>query len=134
MCIRDSYIKDDRELDTYLIKRASASRVLRLPETGLEFTGDQLESMLHKIMAYGRLLRVVERHGPSRDVVTALLENGARNREFFTDEATVDKLARSVSTALRTVSIARDEEHSAHLLTIEDRTNGFPQRLSLIHI
>ena len=127
----EHYIKDDRGLDTYLIKRASASRVLRLPEIDLEFTGDQLESMLHKVMAYGRLLRLVERRGPSRDVVTALLENGARNREFFADEATVDKLARSVSTSLRTVSLARDEEHSAHLLTIEDRTNGFPQRHSV---
>ena len=124
----EHYIKDDRGLDTYLIKRASSSRVLRLPEAGLEFTGDQLESMLHKVMAYGRLLRLVERRGPSRDVVTALLENGARNREFFTNEATVEKLARSVSTSLRTVSLAKDEEHSAHLLTIEDRTNGFPQR------
>ena len=124
----EHYIKDDRGLDTYLIKRASSSRVLRLPEVGLEFTGDQLESMLHKVMAYGRLLRLVERRGPSRDVVTALLENGARNREFFTNEATVEKLARSVSTSLRTVSLAKDEEHSAHLLTIEDRTNGFPQR------
>jgi len=127
----EHYIKDDRELDTYLIKRASASRVLRLPETDLEFTGDQLERMLHKVMAYGRLLRLVERRGPSRDVVTALLENGARNREFFTDEATVDKLARSISTPLRTVSLAKDEEHSAHLLNIEDRTNGFPQRHSV---
>ena len=124
----EHYIKDDRGLDTYLIKRASSSRVLRLPEAGLEFTGDQLESMLHKVMAYGRLLRLVERRGPSRDVVTALLENGARNREFFTDEAVVEKLAQSVSTSLRTVSLAKDEEHSAHLLTIEDRTNGFPQR------
>jgi len=124
----EHYIKDDRGLDTYLIKRASSSRVLRLPEAGLEFTGDQLESMLHKVMAYGRLLRLVERRGPSRDVVTALLENGARNREFFADEAMVEKLARSVSTSLRSVSLAQDEEHSAHLLTIEDRTNGFPQR------
>ena len=124
----EHYIKDDRGLDTYLIKRASSSRVLRLPEAGLEFTGDQLESMLHKVMAYGRLLRLVERRGPSRDVVTALLENGARNREFFTDEVVVEKLAQSVSTSLRTVSLAKDEEHSAHLLTIEDRTNGFPQR------
>ena len=124
----EHYIKDDRGLDTYLIKRASSSRVLRLPEAGLEFTGDQLESMLHKVMAYGRLLRLVERRGPSRDVVTALLENGARNREFFTNEAVVEKLAQSVSNSLRTVSLAKDEEHSAHLLTIEDRTNGFPQR------
>lgn len=124
----EHYIKDDRGLDTYLIKRASSSRVLRLPEAGLEFTGDRLESMLHKVMAYGRLLRLVERRGPSRDVVTALLENGARNREFFTDIAMVEKLARSVSTSLRSVSLAKDEEHSAHLLTIEDRTNGFPQR------
>ncbi len=124
----EHYIKDDRGLDTYLIKRASSSRVLRLPEAGLEFTGDPLESMLHKVMSYGRLLRLVERRGPSRDIVTALLENGARNREFFTDEAVVEKLAQSVSTSLRTVSLAKDEEHSAHLLTIEDRTNGFPQR------
>ena len=29
------------------------------------------------------------------------------------------------------MSLARDEEHSAHLLNIEDRTNGFPQRHSV---
>ena len=124
----EQYIKDDRELEAYLIRRASESRVLRLPEAGLEFSGERLEEILHKLMALTKLLQVVERRGPNRDVVKALLDRGARGRAFFADRAQVDALARALSTTLRTVSVADDEEHNAFLLKIEDRTGGYPQR------
>ena len=124
----EHYIKDDRELDAYLIRRASESRVLRLPAAGLEFAGERLETVLHRLMAYGKLLHVVERRGPSRDVVTALLARGARGGGFFADRTAVDALARELSSTLRTVSVGTDEEHNASLLHIEDRTGGYPRR------
>ena len=127
----EHYIKDDRELEAYLIRRASESRVLHLPEAGLELARDQLESTMHQLMAFQKLLRLVERRGPSRDVVTALLDRGARDRAFFADRFKVERLARDLMTTLRTVSVAEDEEHNAHLLRIEDRTTGFLQRHSI---
>ena len=124
----EQYIKDDRELEAYLIRRASESRVLRLPSTGLEFAGERLEQVLHRLVAFGKLLQVVERRGPSRDVIIALVARGARERAFFADRTAVDALARELSSTLRTVSVGTDEEHNASLLHIEDRTEGYPRR------
>ena len=81
----EHYIKDDRELEEWLIRRASESRRLRLPDQGLEFSGERLEQVLHKLVAFRKLLQVVERRGLSRDVVMALLSRGARDRAFFMD-------------------------------------------------
>ena len=124
----EQYIKDDRELEAYLIRRASESRVLRLPSTGLEFAGERLEQVLHRLVAFGKLLQVVERRGPSRDVIIALVARGARERAFFADRTAVDAIARELSSTLRTVSVGTDEEHNASLLHIEDRTEGYPRR------
>ena len=124
----EHYIKDDRELETYLIRRASEARTLRLPEAGLEFAGERLEQVLHKLMAFRKLLQVVERRGRSRDVVTALLARGARDRTFFAERAALKAVAHELTTTTRTVSITNDEEHNAFLLKIEDRTGGYPRR------
>ena len=58
----EKYIKDDRELDAYLIRRAAESRTLRVP--GREYAGEELESMLRNLMRFQKLLQVVERRGP----------------------------------------------------------------------
>ncbi len=122
------YIKDDRELETWLIKRATESRVLRLPSQGVEFAGDELAQLLHKLVAFLKLLQVVERRGPSREVITALLNRGARDRAFFTDREALEVLARELTSTTRTVSVQSDEEHNAFLLKVEDRTGGYPRR------
>ena len=43
----------------------------------------------------------------------------------------MERLARDLTTTLRTLLVAEDEEHNAHLLRIEDRTTGFLQRHSI---
>ena len=45
----------------------------------------ELESLLHKMIAFDRNLRHVERRGVPQDVVSALLNAGARDREYFAD-------------------------------------------------
>ena len=124
----EHYLKDDRELDAFLIRRASESRVLTFPEAGLEFAGEELRKLLHRLMVFLKLLQLVERRGPSRDIVMALVEVGARDRTFFADRASVDTLADTLSSKLRTVAVREDEEHNAFLLAVEDRTAGYPDR------
>ena len=58
----------------------------------------------------------------------ALVEAGARDRTFFSDRASVDTLADTLSSKLRTVAVREDEEHNAFLLAVEDRTAGYPDR------
>src|SRR5512145_3037371 len=68
----ETFIRDERQLEAWLIKRAVESRVLVLPD-GTETSGEQLERRLEKLIAFRKYLQIVERRGPSRDVVLALL-------------------------------------------------------------
>src|ERR1700732_3531233 len=69
----ETYIKDERELDAFLIKRATEARVVRIPTSGIEISGAELEKLLHKMIAHQKLLQVVERRGHPREIVEALV-------------------------------------------------------------
>ena len=88
----ETYIKDERELEAFLIKRAAEARVVRIPTRNVEISGAELEKLLHKTIAHQKLLQVVERRGHPRDIVEALVAAGA-DREYFADKGRLDGLA-----------------------------------------
>ena len=47
----ETYIKDERELEGWLIRRATESRTLRLTRSNSEVTGADLEKLLHRQLA-----------------------------------------------------------------------------------
>jgi len=120
------FIRDERALETYLMKRAVESRVVVLPD-GTQMSGEQLEHQLEKLIAFKKFLQIVERRGPSREVVQALLERDARDKGYFADRENVESLARALTTPTRTVTVQQDEEHQAFALAIEDRSGGYPR-------
>ena len=124
----EHYIKDDHELEAYLIRRSSESRVVSVPGTNRTWAGEDLEGMLRRLIAFQRLLQVVERRGPSADVVTAVLDHGARDRAFFADRGRVDAVRQAIEAEGREVKVADDEEHEASALVIDERQNGFSRR------
>jgi DNA gyrase subunit B len=123
----ETYIKDERELDAYLIKRAAEARVVRIPSTGAEFAGADLEKLLHKTIAQQKMLHLVERRGHPREIVEALMAAGA-DREYFADKDKLESLARALATPTRSVAVERDEEHNRYLLHVEDRSSGYPRQ------
>ncbi|HET9262274.1 MAG TPA: DNA topoisomerase (ATP-hydrolyzing) subunit B [Vicinamibacterales bacterium] len=120
------FIRDERALETWLIRRAIESRVVKLPD-GTEMSGTELEHKLEKLIAFRKFLQIVERRGPSRDVVMAMLEADAKDKAFFSDRTRVEALARTLGTRVRTVTVQLDEEHQAFALAIEDRSGGYPR-------
>ena len=114
------FIRDERALETWLMKRAVESRVVALPD-GTEISGEQLEHRLERLIAFRKLLQIVERRGPSRDVVVGLLERDAKDKAFFTEREKLETLATALTTPVRTVTVQPDEEHQAFALAIEDR-------------
>jgi DNA gyrase subunit B len=120
------FIRDERALETWLIKRAVESRVVVLPD-GQEISGAELEQRLEKLIAFRKLLQIVERRGPSRDVVLTLLDSEARDKTFFADRERLEGLAAKLSSAMLTVTVRDDEEHQAYALVIEDRSSGYPR-------
>jgi DNA gyrase subunit B len=123
----ETYIKDERELEAFLIKRSVESRVVRVLSTGLEISGTELEKLLHKVMAHEKFLQTVERRGHPREIIEGLVAAGA-DREYFADKSRMDELARTLTTPTRAVTVQRDEEHNRHLLHVDDRSNGYPRQ------
>ncbi len=54
------FIRDEREMEKWLIKRAAESRVLVLGD-GSQVSGQDLEARLEKLMAFRKYLQIVER-------------------------------------------------------------------------
>jgi DNA gyrase subunit B len=126
----EHYIKDDRDLELYLIRRAIELRAVRMAD-GRELAGEELGRRLQRMIAFRKYLQLVERRGPSRDVIMAMLANDARDKAFFGDRNAVEQLALALATATRNIVVAVDEEHNVFTLTIDDRTSGYP-RLNVV--
>jgi len=123
----ETYIKDERDLESYLLRRAAEARVVRIPSSQSEFSGADLEKLLQKMIAHQKFLHVVERRGHPREIVEALVAAGA-DKEYFADKDKLDELSRTLTTPARTVTVQRDEEHNRFLLHVEDRSNGYPRQ------
>ena len=122
----ETYIKDERELEAFLIKRAAEARVVKLPLANREISGAELEKLLQKMIAHQKILQTVERRGHPREIVEALVAAGA-DREYFADKDKLESLAQALTTSVRTVAVQRDEEHNRYLLQVEDRATGYPR-------
>src|SRR5204862_1153583 len=123
----ETFIRDERELEHWLTRRAVESRTVMLPD-GSQLTGVELEKKLEKLTQFRKLLQVVERRGPTRDVIIGLLDLGVRgDKSFFTDRERVQAFADSLHTKTRIATVHPDEEHQAHSIVIEDRTGGYPK-------
>jgi DNA gyrase subunit B len=96
-----------------------------LPD-GRQITGEALEQRLEKLTAFRKYLQIVERKGPTREVILTLLDRGVE-KTFFADRARVEELASALTSPLRTAAIQQDEEHQALAIALEDRSGGYPR-------
>ena len=123
----ETYIKDERDLETFLVKRSVEGRVVRIPATNREIAGPELEKLLQRMIAHQKFLETVERRGHPREIVEALLAVGA-DREYFADRDKLEGVAEKLTMPTRTVTVQRDEEHNRYQLQIEDRSMGYPRQ------
>ncbi len=122
----ETYIKDERELESYLIRRSAEARVLKIGPNGVEISGLDLEKLLQRMITQQKLLQVVERRGYPREIVETLVESGA-DREYFADREKLEALSQKLTTPTRKVAVQPDEEHNRFLLNVDDRSNGYPR-------
>lgn len=123
----ETYIKDERDLEAFLVKRSVEGRVVRIPATNREIAGPELEKLLQRMIAHRKFLETVERRGHPREIVEALLAAGA-DREYFADKDKLEGVAERLTLPMRTVTVQRDEEHNRFQLHIEDRSSGYPRQ------
>src|SRR5687767_13134859 len=109
------FIRDEREMEKWLLRRSAESRVVVLAD-GTQIAGADLEARLEKLVTFQKYLQIVERRGPARHVVLALLERGAHDRAFFQDAGRVQALADALHSPVVAASVQPDEENQAHSL------------------
>jgi DNA gyrase subunit B len=124
---QETFIKDERDLEAFLIRRAAESRSILLGG-GHEISGEALERRLEKLMGFRKLLQVVERRGPARRVILALLEGEAGDKSFWSNREAVEALGNHLAGPEMHTSIVEDSEHQAHAVVIEDRSAGYGRR------
>jgi DNA gyrase subunit B len=123
-----SYVHDQRDLDAFLIRRATENRVVRIKKTGAEVSGPELEKFLHQLEDLLKYLQLAERRGPTRDAIMRMLEADIKDRAYFGEEERVRTLATALTTATREVKVQRDDEHNAFALVMDDRAAGYTRQ------
>jgi DNA gyrase subunit B len=124
----ETYIKNERDLDNFLIHRGTENRIVKVVNSGVELAGQELEDFLHQLESLQKYLQIVERRGITHDVIWRLLETDVRDRAFFGDSERVNAFAEGLRAEFRTAVVQQDEEHNAFTLLIEDTSAGYPRQ------
>jgi len=126
----ETYIKDDRELESFLIRRAAEARKVTVAGR-TTVNGDELVRVLQRLIAYGKQIQVVERRGQPRDIVEKLLARDIRDKALFADRENLEAFGQAIAAEGRSVTIVADEEHNLFQLQVEDRASGYPRRYTV---
>src|SRR6187455_1174018 len=124
---QETFIKDERDLEAFLIRRVAESRTVVLAG-GREIAGEELERRLERLMLFRKLLQVVERRGPARRAVLSLLEGEARDKTFWGNQEAVETLAVRLGQPHVRAMTEEDAEHAAFAVALEDTSAGYPRR------
>jgi DNA gyrase subunit B len=124
---QETFIKDERELEAYLTRRAAESRTIELA-SGKTVSGEALEHSLERLTAFRKLLQTVERRVPARDAILGLLERDARDLSFWGNRDAVEALADKLRTPGMLSTVVDDAEHRAFAIELEDRSAGYGRR------
>ena len=114
----ERYLKDDHELNAFLMERAVEKRRVRLAG-GQEIEGPRLIRLLDRLAGYSRLLAMVEKKGTPRTLVELLLKGEVKDAEAFSDKARLQELIRPLRTEGTDVVLEKDEEHGVFEIVLQ---------------
>ena len=123
----ETYIKDERELEAFLIqpRRRSAGRA----HPG-DAAGDLRRRSREAAAEADRAPEVYAARRAPRPSARDHRGAGRRRRRprVLRRQGPHGRPAQTLTTATRTVTVQRDEEHNRYLLQVEDRSNGYPRQ------
>jgi DNA gyrase subunit B len=124
----ERYLKDDAALDAFLMERAVENRRVRVA-SGQEIAGAKLIQKLARMVAFQKLLAVVERKGTPRALVELLLRGQVKDAEVFKDKAKLLEIIKPVREAGSDLVLEKDEEHGVFEIVLQEGRNGQPREV-----
>jgi len=127
----DLYLANDKELNAYVIRKATEERTVEAGER--TFIGTELHHLLQSLIDYDQYLTAIERMGIDRRSVEVILDGGIEDRKDFEDKVKLERLAQRLAALGHEVSAPeRDEEHG--LLQLRVRSSGRGRRGFLVNL
>jgi DNA gyrase subunit B len=118
----ERYLKDEAALDGFLMERAVEDRRVRIAP-GNEVEGAKLVRLLERMVAYRKLLAVVERKGVPRGLVEILLRGQVRHAEAFTDKSRLLDVLKPLRDSGADLVLEKDEEHGVFEIVYQHALN-----------
>jgi DNA gyrase subunit B len=119
----ERYLKDDHELNAFLMERAVEKRKVRLAG-GQEIEGARLIRLLDRMVGYSKLLAMVEKKGTPRALVELLLKGEVKDAEAFTNMPRLQELIKPLRATGADVVLEKDEEHGVFEIVLQVGTDG----------
>jgi DNA gyrase subunit B len=133
------YLKNEREMEDYLMQRATDGVVVTVDKTGKQYSGSQLIKLMNFVHEYTTVYDKLNRKLQDRRLLDRLLLSIADEGGFFSNNISIKQLFADkdilivLEPALREidyeVKIESDEEHGLYYLVLENRLSG--NRISL---
>jgi DNA gyrase subunit B len=119
------YLKDEEEMDRFLMERAMEQVELEFKESRTRLGGKKLLDILNKLSRYDYYLRRLERRGYPREAIKTLVQQGVARAEDFGDQRRIKSLLKALREAgMETGEVSADEEHNLFEFSLEGRING----------
>jgi len=129
------YIKDDLEMNRYLINKAAEELSIAVKKTGAKIEGGALSLLLEKFLEFNDFYQKLERKLIDRRLANALLEtmiggeglmrkDGRRLREIFADESLLGRIESALADAEYKTRLISDEEHGLSSIEVKNVRNG----------
>jgi DNA gyrase subunit B len=130
----EQYLRDEKELQQFLMRKATENITLTVKATGAQLKGAELRKKLEKLADLNNYLDKLERRLHDRklvettiDALTALLasKEGLKLHEVFEKERLLQKVSAALEEAAYETSIEADEEHgTCEIVISRSRGNG----------
>jgi DNA gyrase subunit B len=128
------YLKNDHEMEEYLMERATENVVVTVVKSGANFSGAQLAKLLKGINEQTSVFSKLNRRIENRELLARLLEaiageggflgSGVTLKQLFEDKEMLELLALAVQDIGYRYTIRADEEHGLHEILLEREANG----------
>lgn len=121
----DMYLKDEEEMDRFLLERAMGRVELELKGSQSRLGGKRLLDLLNKLSRYDYYQRRLERRGYPREAIKVLLHQGLSQSNDFEDKGQLMSVHKALQTeGMHVGEITTDEEHNLLEFTLAGRING----------
>ncbi|MDX2044694.1 MAG: DNA topoisomerase (ATP-hydrolyzing) subunit B [Acidobacteriota bacterium] len=126
----ERYIKDEREMNRFLMKKATEDVAVKIKKTGEQIEGKDLTALLERLVEFNGYYLKLERRLKERKIVDAALEalsgkkgllqkEGRKLHDVFADESLLGKVEAAIAEAEYKTELTSDEEHGLSEIEIK---------------